>query len=353
MSSADDLVVALDYGQFYLRTTEEDPELAVDLLDEAHDADGIAQQGGLVVVESPHQNNFEMPLRVEVWTAPPDGDIEEWEEAYEVHLDVGDDGLTYESPTLGITPLPVPPGSYHVIITGRGFVGYGWPGSTTPGDSWRIRLWPSDGPSRPTRLRSYSQAPLMPLPRSEPQLREAGIAAALRIRAALYRISGLSGETGIAGAQGVVNVDAALLWSHLHRPTAWLTGAGSERDDGFLLRGYDLEPEELIAPPGVDIRCRDLEHVPLISSLTTWQWVRLPDDLLPPTFRHGQPPGALPYGFQPTMTLRFTLHPANQDDAAGVLVDVEHANLPAEWVPDMTTYWRWQLDRLNSDVGLL
>jgi hypothetical protein len=33
-----------------------------------------------------------------------------------------------------------------VRITGRGFLNYGWPGSTTPGDEWRLQLWPGRGP---------------------------------------------------------------------------------------------------------------------------------------------------------------------------------------------------------------
>src|SRR5689334_13667120 len=127
LSSSEDLILSLDYSVFYLRTGEEDPDLAVDLLGEG---DGIAQRGGLVVVTSPHQNNFEMPLRVEVWTGRPEDDLEMWEEAFEVHLDVGDDGLLYESPTVDIVSLPVRRGSYHALITGRGFVDIGWPGST-------------------------------------------------------------------------------------------------------------------------------------------------------------------------------------------------------------------------------
>jgi hypothetical protein len=38
--------------------------------------------------------------------------------------------------------LHVPAGTYAVRITGRGFVARGWPGTTTPGDEWRIQLWP-------------------------------------------------------------------------------------------------------------------------------------------------------------------------------------------------------------------
>lgn len=152
--SSTELVVAQDYGQFYLHTAlEDDLELNLKLLEEADD--GIAQWGGFVLVLSPHQNNFEMRLTIEIWSSPADDDLNAWEEAFEVHLDVGEFGLAYESPTLSVVQLPVPPGSYHALLTGRGFVANGWPGSTKPGDSWRLRLWPSPGPARPARLKAY------------------------------------------------------------------------------------------------------------------------------------------------------------------------------------------------------
>jgi hypothetical protein len=150
-----DLVVALDYGQFYLHTLENDPDFAVTLLEQAQDADGIAQADGLLVVESPHQNNFEMPLAVEIWDSVPAEDLSEWEEAFEALLVVGDSGLTYESPTVELTQIVVSPGSYHALITGRGFVARGWPGSTEPGDQWRIRLCPSDEPIAARRLKRW------------------------------------------------------------------------------------------------------------------------------------------------------------------------------------------------------
>lgn len=152
-------MVALDYGQFYLHTREDEPELAVTLFEQAQDGDGIAQADGLLVVESPHQNNFEMPLGVEIWDARPDDDLPEWEEVFEAHLDVGEAGLTFESPTVDLTDIEVGPGSYHVLITGRGFVSRGWPGSTEPGDQWRIRLWPSDTQLPPRRLKRWSEPP--------------------------------------------------------------------------------------------------------------------------------------------------------------------------------------------------
>ena len=31
----------------------------------------------------------------------------------------------------------------------------GWPGSTTPGDEWRLQLWSASDPIRPRRLRAW------------------------------------------------------------------------------------------------------------------------------------------------------------------------------------------------------
>ncbi len=173
--AADDYIVELDHGQFWLYSClcpEEDyplddlPELAwddlSDLLQRATEGDGIAQVpveysfSGTLLVLSPHQNNFEMPLRVEVWNGPPPEDERgDWPEAFEAHLDIDPHGLCYASPTMNATKLDVPPGGYHALITGRGFRAYGWPGSNTPGDSWRIRLWPSTGPQEARRLSAW------------------------------------------------------------------------------------------------------------------------------------------------------------------------------------------------------
>lgn len=80
-----ELVVAMDYGQFYLHTEESDPDDVLIALDEALDR-GVAQRGGALVVISPHQNNFEMPLRVERWATEPPLDLDDWEVAYAAHL---------------------------------------------------------------------------------------------------------------------------------------------------------------------------------------------------------------------------------------------------------------------------
>jgi hypothetical protein len=156
-----DLTVWLDYGQFWLvgvQQPDADADPTMRLIEEATSDQGIASTGGneLVVVISPHQNNFAMPLRVEVWPAEPPSDLDDWQEAFLTGLVVGPAGLAYESPTMEGTTVPIPPGRYAVRITGRGFVNHGWPGSTTPGDHWRLQLWPTPGPIQPRRLRAWN-----------------------------------------------------------------------------------------------------------------------------------------------------------------------------------------------------
>jgi hypothetical protein len=157
-----ELTVGLDYGQFYLvgrrvqHASGEDPILQ--LLDTAVKGAGIASSEGneVVVVLSPHQNNFAMGLRVELWAAQPPDDLDDWQEAFLTGLVVGEEGLFYESPTLPSETIPAPPGRYGAWVTGRGFVNRGWPGSTTPGDVWRLQLWPVSEPIPARRLRSWS-----------------------------------------------------------------------------------------------------------------------------------------------------------------------------------------------------
>ncbi|HEY3714981.1 MAG TPA: hypothetical protein VGL39_10680 [Jatrophihabitantaceae bacterium] len=131
-----DLVVGLDYGQFYLYPSPPEHDFAdvPNVVDRAIGDDGIAQAGTFLVVLSPHQNNFELALRVEVLAGEPADDLDDWSEAFLATVVAGDDGLVYESPTLHHVPIPVPAGTYLARITGRGFVARGWPGSTTAGD---------------------------------------------------------------------------------------------------------------------------------------------------------------------------------------------------------------------------
>jgi hypothetical protein len=151
MRLAHDFQVAMDYGQFVIMAGGDDIERQAEALTLAFDADGIAQLGTLVVVLTPNQWNFELPLRLEVWDEEPASDLDEWQHALEVHIDVVD-GLWWESPTTEGQDLPVPPGAYHVLITGRGFTAFDQPEPDTATDHWRLRLWPSPGPAGPRRL---------------------------------------------------------------------------------------------------------------------------------------------------------------------------------------------------------
>ncbi|WP_039805084.1 hypothetical protein [Nocardia araoensis] len=136
----------MDYGQFRIDGGVDSPVEELELLDRALAAHPFASDGLAVVVLSPHQNNFHMPVTIQVWDERPPGDRAEWQQVCETRLRVGPEGtLCLSSPTDGAVDCPVPEGEYLIEISGRGFVDYGWPGTTEPGDVWRIRLWPDDG----------------------------------------------------------------------------------------------------------------------------------------------------------------------------------------------------------------
>lgn len=131
-----DLVVQLDYSTFYLHTADLEATQVVEVAQRAAASAGVAQSNGLLVIESPEQYNFDMGLTIEIWDEQPTDDLRAWSDAFEAHLDVGTGGLTYESPTLDRVSIDVPSGSYHALITGRGYNDGDDP--TAPGGSWRI-----------------------------------------------------------------------------------------------------------------------------------------------------------------------------------------------------------------------
>ncbi|MGC4864727.1 hypothetical protein ACLQ3B_04730 [Micromonospora sp. DT53] len=147
--------VRLDYGQFCLCGNPAPDADYITLLEQAINGSGIAADDNGVIVISPHQNNFSMPFRLEVWHDRPPDDHEDWEEAFEASLLVVDGVLRYFSPTDAVANFEVPSGRFAAGIAGRGFVNDGWPGSVTPGDRWRVQLWPSarDIPAR--RLKEW------------------------------------------------------------------------------------------------------------------------------------------------------------------------------------------------------
>ncbi|MEV8516038.1 hypothetical protein [Dactylosporangium sp. NPDC051484] len=151
----DDRIVTLDYGQFCLVGTAGQSGDYMAYLETAIAGAGIAGDDYAVVVCSPHQNNFEMPLRVEVWDGPPPNDQAEWDEVFRCGLVVGNEGLYYQSTIAQEVVFDVPASTYSVLICGRGFVNRGWPGSVTPGDVWRVQMWPSNDRPIPARVKIW------------------------------------------------------------------------------------------------------------------------------------------------------------------------------------------------------
>jgi hypothetical protein len=151
-------VVTMDYSQLVFSGRDYGTE-GVDLLtllDQAYAGQRIAGQTDVLLVLSPHQSNFEMPLRIEIWQQPPPDDLDDWQEVFEAPLDITDAGLTYESPTMNPQWWDVPEGRYATRISGRGFVAHAWTGS---GESWRVQLWPRIDAIEPHRLRAWSPPP--------------------------------------------------------------------------------------------------------------------------------------------------------------------------------------------------
>ncbi|MFD4182792.1 hypothetical protein [Rhodococcus sp. NPDC058514] len=163
------VVLAMDYGQFSISGGLGDFEDELELVEQAQAAQPCAGNGNALVVLSPHQNNFEMPIAVQVWDGRPPADRDEWQQVCVGRLRVSEAGqMMIASPTTGEVICAVPEGDYLIEVSGRGFVNYGWPGTTTPGDVWRIRLWPNDGtepaPAQMWDMPGYGTPENTPLP---------------------------------------------------------------------------------------------------------------------------------------------------------------------------------------------
>jgi hypothetical protein len=143
--SRQSLDFAMDYGQFTISGAAVDDD-EVELLLAAFASPPSGGTQTMVLVLNPHQNNFAMKVDVETWDARPADDRDDWQQVSEDRLSVDGRGcIVLGSPTLESVDIPVPPGEYVLEVSGRGFVNYGWPGSTKPGDVWRLRLWPAAG----------------------------------------------------------------------------------------------------------------------------------------------------------------------------------------------------------------
>ncbi|WP_124393479.1 hypothetical protein [Rhodococcus wratislaviensis] len=141
------LSLVMDYGQFYLSgdSSPDSQEDLEELVGEALSDGTIASSQTSAVVLSPHQNNFDMQMAIEVWDQKPPEDRGDWDQVVDLVVEIDQDGtLLLDSPPGGEPHrVTIDPGRYRVEVCGRGFVALGWPGSIEPGDTWRIRLWPA------------------------------------------------------------------------------------------------------------------------------------------------------------------------------------------------------------------
>lgn len=78
------------------------------VLNAAMDGTGIAQYGPVVTVLSPDQNNFEMAPTVEPGNGPVADDVKDWEEAFEVWLNLDETRMQFQGPTPNGEIIPAP-----------------------------------------------------------------------------------------------------------------------------------------------------------------------------------------------------------------------------------------------------
>lgn len=348
-----DFRVAQDAAQFYLVTGQEGSEQMMEILHEAT-TNGIAQRGGFAMVISPVQNNFHMPFRVEAWSAEPFSDIDGWQEAFELHLDVSDYGLQYSSPVAEEITFEVPPGSYRALITARGFLAAGWPGSTEPGDVWRIRLWPDDAPVVARKIREFVEpTPIGPADKFD----TAGREAVRRLQRMLDDRVPLSGERGTAIAERTLPGTRRKLYPPFHNPRGWLTQGSMEDDESYILgggRGGDNNPfadANRIVPSSGRIRGIFVDAKTPEYAEAIWSWE------VPASYEQGDNRAVISSWASlippPDMTLRFELTngPATEDWPTTV-VKVIHNQVPVEFIDDLTAYWLWKLEDADLLIDL-
>lgn len=135
--------IVIDHGHFEVFDPLALPPEGTDLLALAEAAPPSFSADGMAVILSPHQNNFDTSVTIEFWSARPDDDRDRWEQISENVLRVESATLVIGSPGYDELEATAAPDTYILEVSGRGFVGYGWPGSTDPGDEWRLRLWPA------------------------------------------------------------------------------------------------------------------------------------------------------------------------------------------------------------------
>lgn len=153
MIRAQDLVVAADHGQIYIFSIageEEDEDFdpaeghLLSALDDAtRSRRFVGVQPGLIDLLTPGQWNFRTPMRLEVWSAEPSDDRDQWDHEVDADFDVPDGRIYFMASGGGTADVSadIPAGRYRARISGRGFTALGHAGADG-NDSYRLRLWP-------------------------------------------------------------------------------------------------------------------------------------------------------------------------------------------------------------------
>jgi len=153
MVSAQDLAVAADHGQIYIFSIageEEDEDFdpaeghLLSALDDAtRSRRFVGVQPGLIDLLTPGQWNFRTPMRLEVWSAEPPDDRDQWDHEVDADFDVPDGRIYFMASGGGTADVSadIPAGRYRARISGRGFTALGHAGADGD-DSYRLRIWP-------------------------------------------------------------------------------------------------------------------------------------------------------------------------------------------------------------------
>lgn len=132
-------------GHFRLHSVDKDPlEELEGLFVNARDVDArAAQRHGVLVVLSPQEDAFDLPLAFERWDSVPPDDAAAWQTIYEACVEVTEAGLEMSSTESSLELPEIPPGIYAIRICGRGFYDYGDPDAEDAVDEWRLQVWPA------------------------------------------------------------------------------------------------------------------------------------------------------------------------------------------------------------------
>jgi hypothetical protein len=268
------------------------------------------------------------------------------------------------------TEIDVPPGLYHALITGRGFVSHGWPGSTEPGDEWRIRLWPSPTPPEPRRLCAFTETATDVDDRDDvvadsigyvaaarEQRKERALQAGSRIKADLDRAATarqLSGDLSQAVIDVVVPGMTARYWFlAANLDVTSMSGQGDPMvGDWFTMHSSSSRRDDRDPITGTNgqIRCQwtELEDPQRVSM--SWQWLGpegwdfVTGEQMYERMKSGTLPRQVPRLAQPTSLTILFRDATEQPTANATSIHLVHGNVPVEWTTDLVDFWASKID---------